>query len=76
MYLIVKVILSELASADLLPAEAKTQFFIHLCSNSTLQLINGISSDLQNYLDTLITQWLLYYLRSHFIHTQFCFLIS
>ena len=30
-----------------LPAGDKTQYFIHLSFNSTLQLINGISSGLQ-----------------------------
>ena len=39
--LIVKIILS------LLPAADKTQCFVHISFNSTLQLINGISSDLQ-----------------------------
>ena len=45
--LIVKIVLSELASALSAPAAAKTQYFIHLSFNSTLQLISGISSDLQ-----------------------------
>ena len=32
------------------PAAAKTQCFVHLIFNLTLQLINGISSDLQKLL--------------------------
>ena len=39
--------LSELVSAFLVPFEAKTQYFVHLSFNSTSQLINGISRDLQ-----------------------------
>ena len=33
-----------------LPAADKTQYFVHLSFNSILQLINGISSDLQKLL--------------------------
>ena len=33
-----------------LPAADKTQYFVHLGFSSTLQLINGISSDLQKLL--------------------------
>ena len=36
-----------LASAFLVPFEAKTQYFVYLSFNWTMQLINGISSDLQ-----------------------------
>ena len=46
-YLIVKIILLELASAFSTPTEAETQCFVHLSFNSTLPLINGISSDHQ-----------------------------
>ena len=45
--LIVKIILSSLALTLSTPATAKTQFFVHLSFNSTFQLINAISSDLQ-----------------------------
>ena len=44
--LIVKTILLRLAFALSLPAADKTQYFVHLSFNSTLQWINGISSDL------------------------------
>ena len=44
--LIVKIILLEWVSSSL-PHIAKRQPFIHLSFNSTLQLVNGISSDNQ-----------------------------
>ena len=44
------IILSELVSAFSLPGTDKTQYFFHLSFNSILQLINGISSDLQKLL--------------------------
>ena len=50
MSLIVKIILLELAFDLSAPAADKTNYFIHLSFNSTLQLINGISSDLQKLL--------------------------
>ena len=43
---IVKIMLLELASALSAPVADKTQRFVHLSLNSTLQLINGILSDL------------------------------
>ena len=55
MPLIVKIISSSLASSLpssvllLLPAVNKTLYFANLSFNSTLQLINGISCDLQKY---------------------------
>ena len=48
MSLIVKIILLESAFALSAPAADKTQYFVNL--NSTLQLINGISSDHQKLL--------------------------
>ena len=48
MSLIVKIILLETAFALSAPAADKTQYFVNL--NSTLQLINGISSDHQKLL--------------------------
>ena len=48
--LIVKIILSESAPSSLTPVGAKTQCFVHLRFNSTLQIVNGISSDLQKLL--------------------------
>ena len=48
--LIVKIILLELASSLSAPVTDKTQYFVHLSFNSTLQLINVISSDLQKLL--------------------------
>ena len=43
-------ILSSLALILSIPAAAKTHCLVHSSSNSTLQLINDISSDLQNLL--------------------------
>ena len=48
--LIVKIILQELALALSAPAADKTQYFVHLRFNTTLQLINGILRDLQKLL--------------------------
>ena len=49
--LIVKIILLETILLTLsLPAADKTQHFVHLSFNSTLQLISGISSNLQKLL--------------------------
>ena len=48
--LIVKVVLVELVFALSAPAADKAQYFVHLIFNSTLQLINGNSSDLQKLL--------------------------
>ena len=42
--------LSGLAPVLSLPAAAKTLWFVHLSFNLTLELINGISSDLQKLL--------------------------
>ena len=50
MSLIVKMILLGLSFVLSLPAADKTQYFVHLSFNSILQLINGISSDLQKLL--------------------------
>ena len=48
--LVTKIILSGSASVLSLTATAKTQCFVHINFHSTLQLINGISSNLQNLL--------------------------
>ena len=51
MSLIVKIILSESILLRLsLPPTDKTQYFVYLSFNSTLQLISGISSGLQKLL--------------------------
>ena len=52
MYLMVKIILLTLSlSLSLpLPFADKTQYFVHLSFKSTFQLLNGISSDLQQLL--------------------------
>ena len=47
--LVVKILSSSLA-LTLLTSAAKTHCLVHLSSNSTLQLINDISSDLQKIL--------------------------
>ena len=46
-----KIISLKLAFALSVLAADKIQYFVHLNSNSTLQLINGISNDLQNLLE-------------------------
>ena len=51
MSVIVKIILLELAFALSAPAADKRQYFVHLSFNSTSQLINGNSSDLQRLLN-------------------------
>ena len=51
MSLIVKIILLGLAFVLSLSAGDKTQYFIDLCFNSSLQLINGISSEFQKLLE-------------------------
>ena len=45
--LIVKIILLKLALSLSLTSTDKTQCFLHLRFNSTMQLINGISNDIQ-----------------------------
>ena len=50
MHLIVKIVLLELALLCSTTPEAKTQSFIHLSLNMTLQLINDISNDCQKLL--------------------------
>ena len=76
MSLIVKIILLELASTFSVPLEAKTQCSTHLSFKLTLQLINGISSNLQNDIDTLMTQQFLHFLSFHSLYLQLCFLVS
>ena len=46
---IVKIRLSGLTFVLSLPTAVKTQYFVHLSFNSTLQLINCISSDMQKF---------------------------
>ena len=57
--MVVKTTLLELASIFSVPSTNKTQCFVHLSFNFTLQLINGISSA-KNYLDILLAQGLLH----------------
>ena len=59
MSLIVKIILSPLPAAD------KTHYFVHLSFNSTLQLINGISSDLQKLLKYFNGTTIVAFLKFH-----------
>ena len=47
MSLIIKIILLGLESEFSVTFQAKTQYFVHLSFNSTLQLINDISTDLK-----------------------------
>ena len=50
MSLVVNIKLLELASALSASAVDETQYFVHLSFNLILQLINGISSDIQKLL--------------------------
>ena len=50
-YIYILVILLVLSLALSLPVADKMQYFVHFSFNSTLQLINGISSDLQKILN-------------------------
>ena len=66
MSLIVKIILLALLSpltSFSVRAPHKTQFFVHFSFNYTLQLINGILSDIQKYLNILMTQQLLHFFK-------------
>ena len=47
MSLILKIILLELTLTLSAPAADKTQYFFYLISNSTLQLVNGISNGIE-----------------------------
>ena len=49
----------------LLPAADKTHYFVHLSFNSTLQLINGISSDLQKLLKYFNGTTIVAFLKFH-----------
>ena len=48
--LVVKIILLEFTLLFLIPSKGQIQYFVHVRFNSTLQLINGISSDCQKLL--------------------------
>ena len=50
MFFRVKIILLGLALSLSAPTAVRTQYFVHLSFNSTLQWINGISSNLQKIL--------------------------
>ena len=60
MSLLVKKILSHLASSLSLSATDKTQYFVHLSFNFTLQLIKAFRVIPKNYLETLRAQQLLF----------------
>ena len=64
MSFIVKITLSGLAFALSLQAAEKTQYFFHLSFNITLQLINGIPSDLQKFID--LYNFLIFYQTAHY----------
>ena len=68
MSLIVKIILLELAFALSAPAADKTQFFVHLLFNYTLQLFNGILSDLQKFLKYFNGTVIVEFSRISFFH--------
>ena len=50
MSFIVKIILLRLSLVLSLPAAGKTQYLIHVNFHSILQLINGVSNDLEKFL--------------------------
>ena len=58
----------ELASLLSAPAAEKTQYFVHLSFNSTLQLVNGSSSDLQKLLKYLNGTAIAAFLKFHKVH--------
>ena len=68
LFLIVKIKLSELASSFSVPVEAKTQCLVHLTFNSTLQLINGIWSDLQKLLRYFNGKTIALFLKFHLLY--------
>ena len=68
MSLIVKIISIELALALLPPADARAQWLVHLSFNLILQLINSFSSDFQNFLNILMAQQFLRFLRFDLLH--------
>ena len=61
-----KITLLEWAFALSVPASEKTQYFVHLSFNSTLLLINSISSDLQKLLKYFITTAIVSFFRFPF----------
>ena len=80
--LIVKIISLALASSLItfsVPPAVKTKYFAHLSFNSTLQLINGILSDLQKLLKYFNSTAIVVFLKIPFAalvqDEQLCFLI-
>ena len=76
--LIVKIILLALLLLLIsfsLPATVETQYFVHLSFNSTLQLINGISSNLQKLLKYFNGTAIATFLKFHFHYQLQCFLL-
>ena len=63
MSLIVKTILLGLAFVLSAPAAGKTKYFVYLCFNSPLQLINGILIDLPKLLKILMAKQMLHFFR-------------
>ena len=66
--------LLELASALSAPVADKTQRFVHLSLNSTLQLINGILSDLQKLLRQIHGTAIVVFLTIPFTSSSIAFL--
>ena len=63
----VKIILLELASLSA-PAADKTQYFAYLSFNSTLHLSMAFRLISKNYLNILMAQQLLHFLKFHSLH--------
>ena len=75
MTLIVKIVLLELVFALSAKAEDKMQYFVHLSYISTLQLINGISSDPQKLFIYFKSTATVAFSDFPLLHQFYCFLI-
>ena len=75
MTFIEKIILLELAFSLSAPPADKTQYFVHLSFNSTLQLLHDNSSDLQKLLKYIIGTAIVSFKKFHSFHLQLYFLI-
>ena len=76
MSLIVEIILlGSILLALSAPAQDKTQYFVHLSFDSTLQLINCISSDLQKLLKYFNGLAIVAFLKIPFAPSAIVFLI-
>ena len=70
---IVKIVLSESLLTLSAPTAAETHCFVYLSFNSTLQLINGISSDLQKLVNYFNVTALVVFFRISFAPSGLAF---